>query len=97
MQPLAFYRSLFCLSRTLAPLRCPAPVHLDGVDHHPYGAPNAGVLRISRQLPAGNWIRVARIPVGARQVFVTNLALKGPAVLRATVGSSTSLPWREGG
>ena len=229
MQPLAFYRSLFCLSRTRAPLRCPAPVHLDGVDHHPYGAspeqsaffsddvavpnvwkigrvlnaavrdghvlprahkdmwvtelgwnshppqvsvatqaryvelaefllwkqgvstvmwldirdtpspqffgwsgmyyysgapkpaataflfpfvaqrraagsvelwgraPNAGVLRISRQLPAGNWIRVARIPVGARQVFVTNLALKGPAVLRATVGSSTSLPWREGG
>jgi hypothetical protein len=238
MQPLAFYRSLFCLTRTLAPLRCPAPVHLDGVDHHPYGvspeqsaflsddvavpnvwkigrvlnaavrdghvlprvhkdmwvtelgwnsrppvigpravsvatqaryvelaeyllwkqgvstvmsasirdapssprspqvfdwsgmyfysgtpkpaataflfpfvaqrraagsvelwgrAPDAGVLQISRQLPTGNWILVAQFPVQARQVFVTNLPLKGPAVLRATVGSSTSLPWREGG
>jgi hypothetical protein len=37
--PLAFLRDLFCLRAvTLAPGRCPAPVHLDAVDHHPYAA-----------------------------------------------------------
>ncbi len=33
IRPLVFYRDLFCLNHALG---CPAKIHLDGLDHHPY-------------------------------------------------------------
>ena len=61
MQPLAFYRSLFCLSRTRAPLRCPAPVHLDGVDHHPYGASPEQSAFFSDDVAVPNVWKIGRV------------------------------------
>lgn len=43
MYPVVFDRALFCLDRRL---RCPGPVYLDGIDHHPYEA------RVPPQFPA---------------------------------------------
>src|SRR5581483_58402 len=36
MHPVAFLRSLLCLSDSLHPLPCPHPAMLDGIDVHPY-------------------------------------------------------------
>jgi hypothetical protein len=38
MPPVAFYRTLFCLSgrAALKPTSCPDRVHFDALDHHPY-------------------------------------------------------------
>jgi hypothetical protein len=36
MQPVYFYRSLFCLNRKLRPLGCPQKVYADAFDAHPY-------------------------------------------------------------
>lgn len=37
--PVEFDRDLFCLqgAAALKPVRCPNPVHIDALDHHPYG------------------------------------------------------------
>ena len=37
-----------------------------------------------------------RLSVRSRQVFLATLRLRGKAVLEATVGSQTSLPWTQG-
>jgi len=35
--PAQFDRDLFCLDNRLHPTRCTDPVHMDALDHHPYG------------------------------------------------------------
>ena len=60
-------------------------------------APAAGLLTISRELGSQKWAVIARLVVGARDVFVANLPLHGAVVLRAQVAGSTSLPWSQRG
>ena len=59
-------------------------------------APSSGLLTISRRLNSGGWEAIASLPATAQGVFLTTLRLSGMAVLRAQVGSSTSLPWTQG-
>ncbi len=47
MYPVYFLQQLFCLNAALRPLSCPNPPHLDGLDHHPYGA----TPRVHAQVP----------------------------------------------
>jgi hypothetical protein len=59
-------------------------------------APVAGRLTLERR--AGRrWTALATIPVQTNQVFVRTIALRGSAVLRASVGARTSLPWTQPG
>ena len=85
--PVAFYRELFCLKgrQALKPDSHCAPVHLDGIDHHPqlpnaptWHAPNpddAGVPDISRVTRVLNAaVRDGRVlPHGHKTVWVTEL------------------------
>ena len=57
-------------------------------------APQSGKLTIE-QYKHGDWKPLKRLAVQRRQVFVSNLAITGGAVLRAQIGSQTSLSWTE--
>jgi hypothetical protein len=57
-------------------------------------APEAGPLRIQRR-QGGRWVSLTKLQVGKGQVFLTKLPLRGEQRLRATVGSSTSLVWKQ--
>lgn len=57
-------------------------------------APVAGSLTIER-LDRGRWKILATLQVESRQVFTRRLALRGAAVLRASVGGQTSLEWTQ--
>ncbi len=59
-------------------------------------APVRGLLVIERS-STGGWKVVARFAVGGRQVFEKTLSIRGRAVLRARVGSQTSLIWTQSG
>jgi hypothetical protein len=59
-------------------------------------APEAGKLRIQRRR-GGRWATVKKLNVGKGQVFLTKLRLRGKQRLRAAVGSSTSLVWKQAG
>jgi hypothetical protein len=59
-------------------------------------APEAGELRIQRQRGA-RWKTVKRLQIGEGQVFLTKFRLRGKQRLRATVGSSTSIVWKQAG
>ena len=88
MQPVAFYRSLFCLqgAAALTPVSCPGPTHLDAIDHHPYaiGSPLTHALnpddaavpdlyKITRVLHAAE--RAGRVlPSGPKQLWVTEMS-----------------------
>jgi hypothetical protein len=87
IQPVAFYRYVFCLAgaRSLTPVTCPDPAHLDAVDHHPYGiggptwhALNADdvavpdVYKIARVLRAG--VRAGHVlPRGPKSLWVSEI------------------------
>jgi hypothetical protein len=57
-------------------------------------APEAGELRIQRQR-GSRWVTVKKFQVGKGEVFLTMLRLRGKQRLRATVGSSASLVWKQ--
>ena len=57
-------------------------------------APEAGKLRIQRQ-QGSRWVTVKKLGVGKGSVFVTKLRLRGKQGLRATVGSSQSVVWKQ--
>lgn len=59
-------------------------------------APVPGLLVIERSSTSG-WKVVARFAVGRREVFEETLSIRGRAVLRARVGSQTSLTWTQSG
>jgi hypothetical protein len=87
MQPVAFYRSLFCLSGRVAlkPTVCPDPVHFDALDHHPYSiagplwhAENADdvsipdMYKIARVLKAAERARHV-LPAGSKAMWATEI------------------------
>jgi Cellulase (glycosyl hydrolase family 5) len=57
-------------------------------------APEAGTLRIQRQR-GSRWVRIKKLNVRKGGVFATKLRLHGKQRLRATVGSSTSIVWKQ--
>jgi hypothetical protein len=57
-------------------------------------SPSGGRLVIERH-SGGTWRTLAALSVGARGVFVKTIALRGAAVLRARIGSQTSLSWSQ--
>jgi MYXO-CTERM domain-containing protein len=57
-------------------------------------SPEAGLLRIQQQRGA-RWKTVRKLNVGKGQVFLTKLRLRGKQRLRAVVGSSTSITWKQ--
>jgi len=59
-------------------------------------SPEAGKLRIQRQR-GSRWRTVKKLNVGKGAVFATKLRLRGKQQLRAVVGSSTSLTWKQAG
>jgi hypothetical protein len=59
-------------------------------------APEAGQLQIE-VLRSHHWVSVRSLRVGSRQVFLSTLAVRGAATLRAVVGGQTSLTWSQGG
>jgi hypothetical protein len=85
--PVAFYRAVFCLRGgvVLRPAPCPAPAHLDGIDHHPYGVGGPtwhainpddvavpDIHKITRVLAAAQrWRRV--LPGGRKSIWVSEL------------------------
>jgi hypothetical protein len=87
MQPVAFYRTLFCLrgAKALTPTSCPDRVHFDAVDHHPYSisgplwhAGNADdvsipdMYKITRVLGAAERAHHV-LPVGKKSVWATEI------------------------
>jgi hypothetical protein len=58
-------------------------------------APQRGSVAIEVQ-SGQHWQVVRRLPVDDHQVFVTTLTLPGRAVLRAQLGTETSLTWTQG-
>jgi hypothetical protein len=85
MRPLLFYRELFCLTVRLRPQRCPAPAHLDALDHHPYSSRPTyraywsddvaivDVYKITRVLRAAERMRHV-LPRGKKPLWVTEVA-----------------------
>ena len=87
-QPVAFFRTLFCLAGAvrLTPVRCPTPVHFDILDHHPYatGGPLQTALnpddvavpdigKLSRVLRAAQ--RAGHVlPRGHKRLWVTEIS-----------------------
>jgi hypothetical protein len=59
-------------------------------------SPEAGQLRIQRQR-GSRWKTVKKLNVGKGGVFTTKLRLRGKQRLRAVVGGSTSLTWKQAG
>ena len=59
-------------------------------------SPESGNLAIQRQ-QGRRWITVKRLRVGEGAVFQTKLRLRGKQRLRARVGSSQSLVWKQAG
>jgi Cellulase (glycosyl hydrolase family 5) len=57
-------------------------------------SPEAGQLRIQRQQGA-RWKTVKKLNVGKGAVFSTKLRLSGKQKLRAVVGGSTSITWKQ--
>jgi hypothetical protein len=57
-------------------------------------APQAGRLTIE-QRHGSEWKALKRLTVGLHRVFLTTLSLRGKGVVRALVGSQTSLPWSQ--
>jgi hypothetical protein len=87
MQPVAFDRTLFCLSGAgLRPTSCPDPAHLDAVSHHPYAiygplahalnpddASVPDIYKIARVLRAAE--RSGRVlPRGHKRLWVTEIS-----------------------
>ncbi len=85
MEPVQFYRYLFCLSHSLRRVGCPGPVHLDALDHHPYehAAPTKpaaladnvavpDIWKITRTVSAG--LRAGTVlPKHRKPIWVTEL------------------------
>jgi hypothetical protein len=59
-------------------------------------APAAGQLVIE-VMRGGLWVPLQTLSVGGHQVFSTTITLNGSAMLRATIGSQTSLTWNQSG
>jgi hypothetical protein len=57
-------------------------------------APETGMLSIQVKRGA-DWLTIRRMPVQGGQVFTSRLTIRPPVDLRATVGSSVSLPWHQ--
>ena len=57
-------------------------------------SPEAGKLRIQRQ-QGSRWVTSKKLRVGKGSVFVTKLRLRGKQKLRATVGGSQSVVWKQ--
>jgi hypothetical protein len=57
-------------------------------------SPEAGKLLIQRQ-QGSRWVTVKKLQVAKGDVFLTTLRLSGKQLLRAKVGSSTSVTWRQ--
>jgi hypothetical protein len=84
--PVAFDRTLFCLSPRLRPTRCPDPPHLDAVSHHPYAiggplwhAANADDAAVPDVYKIANVLRAAErtrhvLPHGPKRLWVTEIS-----------------------
>jgi hypothetical protein len=87
MQPVVFYRTLFCLRGRVAltPTSCPHPVHFDALDHHPYSikgplwhAINADDVSIPDMYKITRVLRAAErahhvLPAGPKSVWATEI------------------------
>lgn len=83
MQPVTFVRAEFCLNADLRPLPCRSPIHINVLDHHPYGiggplwhALNADDVAVPDLYKLTAILRAAErartvLPAGRRQVWVT--------------------------
>jgi len=84
--PVNFDEDLFCLNSSLQKLNCPDPVHLDAIDHHPYGiygptwhALDPGdvavpdIVKLTRVLHAAEQLGTV-LPRGPKQVWVTEIS-----------------------
>jgi hypothetical protein len=58
-------------------------------------SPQAGILRVER-LRAGRWTTLRTLHVRKQAVFLTIVALRGAALLRAHVHEQSSLTWSQG-
>jgi len=88
MQPVAFYRTLFCLQGSVAlkPISCPDPIHVDALDHHPYsvGGPlshalNADDVSVPDMYKIARVLRAAEaahhvLPSGAKSLWATEIS-----------------------
>jgi Cellulase (glycosyl hydrolase family 5) len=59
-------------------------------------SPEAGKLRIQRKR-GKRWATVKKLKVGKGAVFATKLRLRGKQKLRAVVGGTTSITWKQAG
>jgi hypothetical protein len=59
-------------------------------------APEGGKLRIQRQ-QGSRWVTVKKLQAGKGMVFSTKLSLRGKQQLRAVVGGSQSIVWKQAG
>jgi hypothetical protein len=57
-------------------------------------APSSGAVVIEARR-RGGWKKLKRVRAGGNRVFFTSLRLRGAAMLRARMGSETSLTWRQ--
>jgi len=84
--PVDFDEDLFCLNSSLQKLSCPDPVHLDALDHHPYGiygptwhALDPGdvavpdIVKLTRVLHAAERVGTV-LPRGPKQVWCTEIS-----------------------
>ena len=59
-------------------------------------APEAGKLRIQKK-QGSRWVTVKKLQAGKGMVFTTQLPLRGKQQLRAVVGGSQSIVWKQAG
>jgi Cellulase (glycosyl hydrolase family 5) len=107
MQPVAFYRALFCLSSSLGAQPCSSAVSFDAIDHHPYGidAPTMHALnpddasipdidKITKVLHAAQ--RTGRaLPHGPKQVWTTEIGWNSKPPESSGVPIATQARWLE--
>jgi hypothetical protein len=107
MQPVAFYRALFCLTGSLAAQPCPSGVSFDAIDHHPYGigSPTTHALnpddasipdisKITKVLHAAE--RASRaLPHGPKQVWTTEIGWNSRPPESTGVPIMTQARWLE--
>jgi hypothetical protein len=108
-QPVAFFRTLFCLSGAvrLTPVNCPNPVHFDALDHHPYavGGPLQTALNVDDvAVPdIGKLTRVLRaaqraghvLPGGHKRLWVTEISWDSSPPDPQGVPIATQARWLE--
>lgn len=85
IQPALFWREVLCLSRSLRPLRCPAPARFDALAHHPYSIAGPSAERstpTTSRFDLGKLVRIVRravatgraLPRASKRLWATELS-----------------------